>query len=179
MSTKKAPATRRAAKPKAVSPAPSQSAAERRAADATARTLIQSVAPESERLVGAVRRSLRKRLPTAHEIVYEYRSWVVISFSPTANGYDGVLAVRADADGVKLYFNRGKMLPDPDKLLRGSATQVRFIPVGSATTLTRPAVARLIEQAITDNNVPFADTGKGSIVIRSASATKPKPKGRA
>ena len=179
MSTKNPRSTRRAPEPNSAPPAPTQSLPEQRAADAAARAIIQSVAPESERLIATIRRSLRKRLPTAHEIVYEYRSWVVISFSPTANGYDGVLAVRADADGVKLYFNRGKMLPDPDKLLRGSATQVRFIPVGSATTLTRPAVTRLIEQAITDNNVPFADTGKGSIVIRSASATKPKPKGRA
>ena len=64
--------------------------------------------------------ALRKRLPTAHEVVYEYRDCFVISYSPNERGYEGVLAIRASADGVKLYFNRGKGLPDPEKLLQGS-----------------------------------------------------------
>ncbi len=82
-----------------------------------------------------MRRSLRKRLPTAHEVVYEYRDWFVISYSPNEHGYDGVLAIRGSADGVKLYFNRGKGLPDPAKVLRGSGTQVRFIQMEGAPTL--------------------------------------------
>lgn len=179
MSTKKAPAARRPATSKAVSAPPPQSAAERRAADAAARAFIESVAPDSVRLVGAVRRSLRKHLPTAHEIVYEYRSWFVISYSPTAQGYEGVLAIRGDTAGVKLYFNRGKSLPDPDKLLQGSGTQARFIILESASALNRPPVARLIELAIADTPVPFAATGKGPIVMRSASTAKARRKGRA
>ena len=48
-----------------------QSAAERRTAEAGLRTLIDRFAPTHLRLVNAMRRSLRKRLPTTHEIVYE------------------------------------------------------------------------------------------------------------
>jgi hypothetical protein len=73
---------------------------------------------------------------------------------------------------VKLYFNRGKELPDPAKLLQGSAGQVRFITVEGASTLARPEVARLIDEAIARNRVPFAPAGRGSVVIRSASAKK-------
>ena len=32
-------------------------------------------------------------------------------------------AIRARADAVRLYFNRGKGLPDPEKLLRGRASR--------------------------------------------------------
>jgi hypothetical protein len=147
-----------------------QSAAARRSAAAELRTLVAKFAPAHLRLIGAMRRSLRKRLPTAHEVVYEYREWFVISYSPSEHGYEGVLAIRASASGVKFYFTRGKELPDPAKLLRGSGNQVRSIEVEGASTLARPAVARLIDEAIARNRVPFARAGSGSIVIRSASA---------
>jgi len=147
-----------------------QSAVERRSAETQLRGLVDRFAPAHERLIGAMRRWLRKRLPTAHELVYEYRDWFVISYSPNGHGYEGVLAIRASAEGVKLYFNRGKGLPDPAKLLRGSGNQTRWIHLEDATTLAGPAVARLIDEAITRNDVPFAETGRGPVVFRSASA---------
>ncbi len=120
-----------------------------------------------------MRRRLRRRLPTAHEVVYEYHNLgaVVISYSPNEHGYEGVLAIRASADGVKLYFNQGKELPDPAKLLRGSS-QTRWISVEGASTLARPEVASLIDEAIAGNRVPFELTGRGPVVIRSTSAKK-------
>ena len=96
---------------------------------------------------------------------------MVISYSPNEHGYEGVLAIRASADGVKLYFNRGKELPDPARLLQGSS-QTRWIHVEGASTLARPEVARLIDEAIARNRVPFAPAGRGSVVIRSTSAKK-------
>lgn len=146
-----------------------QTAAERRSAEAQLRALVARFAPEQIRLVGAMRRWMSQRLPTAHEVAYEYRSWFVISYSPSARGYEGVLAIRGDATGVKLYLTQGKGLPDPEKLLRGSA-QARWIAVESAPTLARPAVASLVDEAIARHRVPFAATGRGPILIRSRSA---------
>ena len=142
-------------------------------AEAELRALIAKFAPAHLRLIGAMRRCLRKRLPTAHEVVYEYQNLgaVVISYSPSEHGYEGVLAIRASADGVKLYFNQGKDLPDPAKLLQGSS-QTRWIPMEGASTLARREVARLIDEAIARNLVPFADAGRGSVIIRSTSAQK-------
>ncbi len=117
-----------------------------------------------------MRRSLRKRLPTAQEVVYEYRDCFVISYSPNEHGYEGVLAIRGSENGVKLYFNRGKELPDPAKLLQGPGNQTRWIDVEGASTLARPQVARLIDEAIAHNRVPFARAGRGSVVIRSTAA---------
>ncbi len=150
-----------------------QSAVERRAAEAELRRLIAKFATGQERLLAAVRRSLRKRLPTAHEVVYEYKDSFVISFSPSERGYEGVFAIRGSADGVRLYFNRGKGLPDPAKLLRGSS-QTRWMHVEKASTLSRAEVASLIDAALARNRVPFAPVGRGPIVIRSTSANKPR-----
>jgi len=149
-----------------------QSAPERRSAEAELRALIAKHASAHGRLIGAVRRRLRERLPAAHELVYEYRSWLVISFSPSEHGYEGVLAVRADVDGVKLYINRGKGLPDPEKLLQGSGGQARWIGLDSAAKLARPAVVELIDGAIARNPVPFERNGRGSVVHRSARSKK-------
>ena len=153
-------------------PGSTQSALARRSAEAELRTLIDRFAPEYLRLTGAMRRWLRKRLPTAHEVVYEYRDFFVISYSPNEHGYEGVLAIRASANGVKLYFNSGKELPDPAKLLQGSGKQTRSIDIEGASTLARPEVARLIDEAIARNLVPFARDGRGSVVIRSTSAKR-------
>jgi hypothetical protein len=113
---------------------------------------------------------LRKRLPTAHEVVYEYRDCFVISHSPSERGYEGVFAIRASANGVRLYFNQGKGLPDPEKLLQGSGSQTRWIHLEGASTLARPAVEHLVDEAIARNRVPFASTGRGPVVVRSTLA---------
>jgi len=104
-----------------------QSATERRSAETELSGLITKFAPAHKPLISATRRWLQKRLPTAHEVVYEYRDCFVISYSPSERGYEGVLAIRGSADGVRLYFNRGKGLPDPEKLLQGSGGQTRSV----------------------------------------------------
>jgi hypothetical protein len=176
MSVKKKTPARRSKKAEVEVPGSTQSAAARRSAEAELRTLIVEYAPTHARLVGAMRRSLLQRLPTAHEVVYEYRGFFVISYSPSEHGYEGVLVIRADANGVSLYFNRGKELPDPLKLLQGSGGVTRFMSVAGASTLARPEVARLVEEAIARNPVPFARAGRGSMVIRPTSAKKKKSK---
>src|SRR5262245_53485163 len=170
MSAKKEASGRRSVQVEVEVPDSTQSAAARRSAEAQVRTLIAKFAPAHRRLIGAMRRWLRKRLPSAHEVVYEYRDFFVISYSPNEHVYEGVLAIRASAAGVRLYFNRGKELPDPEKMLRGSGGQTRWIHLEGASTLARTEVARLIDEAIARNRVPFARADRGPVVIRSTSA---------
>jgi hypothetical protein len=152
------------------SPPSPQSAAARRTAEAELRRLVARFAPSHQELTAATRRWLRKRLPAAHEVVYEYRDCFVISFSPSERGYEGVFAVRGSANGVRLYFNSGKGLPDPEKLLRGTGTRARYIDLGDRSTLARPAVGHLFDEAVARYRVPFARTGRGPVIIRPASA---------
>lgn len=149
-----------------------QTAPERRAAEAELKALLERYAPEHLALVGVVRRKLRKLLPTAHEVVYEYGDFVVSSFTPRGHGHEGVLSFHASDEGVKVYLSGGKDLPDPEELLQGSAKQVRWIPVESASTLKRAAVVALMEAAMALNKIPFAKTGKGSVVVRETTAKK-------
>jgi len=175
MSVKKEASGRRSVPGEIEASGSPQSAAARRSSELQLKTLVAKFAPAHLRLVGATRRWLRKRLPTAHEVVYEYRDFVVISYSPSGRGYEGVLAVRASGDAVKLYFNRGRELPDPAKLLRGSGGQARSIDLEGPSTLARPEVARLIDEAIARNRVPFARAGRGSVLIRTTSARRRRP----
>lgn len=151
-----------------------QTAAERRAAEAATKALIGKLAPDHARLVSGLRKAVRSLLPSAHELVYEYRSWFVLSFSPTTRGHEGVLAIRGEASGVKLYLNRGKELRDPERLLKGSGSLVRFIEVASAAALRRPAVKALIDEALDRNPLPFEANGAGSIVLRLDTPKKAK-----
>ncbi|HWB21144.1 MAG TPA: hypothetical protein VG711_12655 [Phycisphaerales bacterium] len=173
MPVKKKTARRAPAKSKTAAPAGPQSAADRKAAESQLTAMISRHAPEHHKLLTTARKSLGKHLPSAYEIIYEYRSWVVISYSPSDRGYQGVLGLRADADSVKLYFTQGKTLPDPEKLLQGSAN-ARWIQLESASTLTRPAVLRLVNEALARNPIPFApaDGGLGPVIINSTSAKK-------
>jgi hypothetical protein len=172
MSVKKKKSGRRSLQVEVEVPQSIQSVVERRSAEAQLRTLNAKFAPTHLRLMAAIRRRLRKYLPTAHEVVYEYRDCFVISYSPSERGYEGVLVIRASAIGVRLYFNRGKELPDPAKLLQGSGNQTRWVNLEGASTLARPEVARLMDEAIARNRVPFARAGRGSVVIRSTAAKR-------
>ena len=86
MSVKKEASGRRSVQVEVEVPGSTQSAAARRSEEAQLRMLIAKFAPAHLRLIGAMRRWLRKRLPTAHEVVYEYRDCFVISYSPSERG---------------------------------------------------------------------------------------------
>lgn len=60
-----------------------------------------------------MRRSLKKRLPTAHEVVYEYRDAFIVSYASNDRGYEGVLALRVSAEGVRLYFKSREGIAGP------------------------------------------------------------------
>src|SRR5260370_7535152 len=104
MSVKKEASGRRSVQVEVEVPGSTQSAAARRSAEAQLRTLVAKFAPAHLRLIGAMRRSLRKRLPTAHEVVYDYHNLgaLVITFSPNDHGYEAVLAILPNPTSAKL-----------------------------------------------------------------------------
>ena len=136
---------------------------------------IDKFEPKNQALIRAVRKALRKRLPTANELVYDNYNFFVIGYCPTERPSDCIVSIAAAANGVGLSFYRGATLPDPHHLLLGSGVQNRFLRFESAKMLTVPAVAALIDAAIAQARVPFAAKGKGKLFIRSISA-KQKPR---
>ena len=133
--------------------------------------------PRHRSLIRAVRRFLRKRLPTATELVYDNYNFFVIGYSPTGRPSDAVLSIAAAANGVGLCFIHGARLPDPAKVLHGSGKQTRFLRLDSAAVLDRPEVKALIAAALSRAK-PMPTAGKGALVIRSISA-KQRPRRKA
>ena len=142
--------------------------------EAQLKSLIEKFDPKDQKLIRALRSAVRKRLPAANELVYDYGFSLVIAYSPTEQGIEGILSTSARADGVSLYFMNGPKLPDPKKLLMGSAKQVRFIPVESASRLKHPDVEALIAAAIDEASVPLPSKGSGKLVIKTSAAKKKK-----
>jgi len=133
---------------------------------------------KDQQRIRAVRRAMRKRFPTAHELVYDNYNFFVIGYSPTERPSDSILSIAARAGSVGLCFIHGAALPDPKKLLLGAGKQTRFIRLESVDVLERPEVEALLEAAIARAKTPLPPTGRGKLIIRSI-ATKQRPRRKA
>jgi hypothetical protein len=143
--------------------------------EAELRSFIDRLDPKEQKLFRSVRAAVRKRFPTVNELAYDYPDSVVIGYSPTNRGIEGIVAIAARADGVFLYLSHGPQLPDPKKLLKGSGKQTRFIRVDAAGQLGHPDVEALIVAAIDHATVPLSSEAKGKLIIQS-SASKRRPR---
>jgi hypothetical protein len=140
--------------------------------EAQLRSFIARFGPKDQKLIRSVRAVLRERLPTANELAYDYNHSIVIGYSPTDRGIDGIVAISARATGVALHFNQGPELPDPKKLLQGSGKQTRFMRVDAAAQLSHPDVEAMIAAAIDQARVPLPSKGRGRLIIRGAAAKR-------
>jgi hypothetical protein len=121
---------------------------------------------------------MRRRFPTGNELAYDNYNFFVIGYSPTERPSDAVISIAAGSSGVGLCFIHGASLPDPTKILLGSGKQTRFIRLESTAVLSRPDVKALLAAAEAHAKVPFPETGRRKLVIRSVSA-KQRPRRKA
>src|SRR5215207_5573029 len=127
---------------------------------------IAKFEPKNQALIRATRKALRRRLPTAIELVYENYNFFVIGYCATGRPSDCVVSIAAAANGVGLSFYRGATLPDPHKVLLGRGRQNRFIRLESAATLARPEVEALIAAAVAQAGTPLPEREPGKLIIR-------------
>jgi hypothetical protein len=140
--------------------------------------------PAVAKLARACRATMRKKLPTANELVYDNYQFLAIGYSSTDRASDSLLSLAVSPKGVALCMYYGAALPDPDKIMYGGGNQVRFVKVESAKSLDAPAVNALIRAADAHGRVSLPRTGKGKLIIKAISAkqrprrplAKPKPK---
>jgi hypothetical protein len=131
--------------------------------------------PRVAKLIRSARSAVRKRFPTALELVYDNYNFLAIGYCSTERASDGIVSLAANAKGVGLCFIYGATLPDPNKILLGSGNQTRFIRLESAATLAKPEVAELLRAAIAQAKSPLPATGRGYTIIKSVSA-KQRPR---
>ena len=127
--------------------------------------------PAMAKIGKSLRAKLRARLPGFFEIVYLYERQhsLVISYSPTEHGYEGVCSLALYPDQVHLYFTQGALLSksDPKKLLQGRGKSVRFVVMDRATEFDRPEIEALIVAALKLANLRPDPGAKGSVIIKA------------
>jgi hypothetical protein len=123
----------------------------------------------------AARAALRKRFPTALELVYDNYQFLAIGYAATERASDCVVSLVVSPKGVALSFYYGASLPDPRGVLLGSGNQNRYVRLESAATLAQPAVEGLIRAAIAQAKTPLPAGARGRLVIKSVSA-KQRPR---
>ena len=131
--------------------------------------------PTIAKLVRAARAVLRKRFPTAIELVYDNYNALAIGYSTTERTSDVLFSLAVYARGVNLYFMYGRSLPDPEKLLQGSGSQGAFVRLDSLAVLDRPGVKALIDAALLQAKPPLPVRGGGYTIVKSISA-KQRPR---
>lgn len=137
--------------------------------------IISKFDPAVARLIRSCRAALRKRFPTAIEQVYDNYNFLAIGYCTTTRTSDCLVSLAASAKGVALSFYRGADLADPQGILLGSGKQNRFVRLESAASLSRPAVAALIDAAVAQARTPLSTTGRGHTMVKSVSA-KQRPR---
>jgi len=156
----------------------SPSSATPAAAEKQLARFVAKFEPQHQALIRAARKILRRRFPTANELVYDNYNFFVIGYCATERPSDCIVSLAAGAGGVGLSFYYGSSLPDPHKLLLGGGSQNRFIRLPSADVLLRPQVESLIAAAVAQAKTPLPAGGRGRLIIRSISK-KQRPRRKA
>jgi DNA transformation protein and related proteins len=98
--------------------------------------------PAIRRVAGRLRQLVRRVAPEASELGYP--GWKLIGYrSPHYFCF-----VAPQSDEVRLGFEQGTKLRDPERLLSGTGSQVRFVRVRPGGKLKEAALAGLVEQAL-------------------------------
>lgn len=132
--------------------------------------------PAIAKLGKALRAKLRDRLPGLNELVYVYENQksLVLSYSPTEYGPDGVCALALYPDCVKLFFAKGGQLSksDPQKLLQGSGPGVRHVVLGAVADFERAEIEALMAAGLKLAKLRLDASAKGSVIIKAESQKK-------
>jgi hypothetical protein len=133
-------------------------------------TFIAKFDPPMVRLIRSVRGALRKRLPSANELVYDNYNFFVIGYCSTERASDCIVSLAANNKGIVLSFYYGSTLPDPSGILQGSGSQNRFIRIARAEDLAKKENEALIAAAVLQAKTPLPAKGDGHLIIKSISA---------
>lgn len=128
--------------------------------------LLKRFSPEMAKLTKAVLKTMRARLPGAVELVYDKANALVIGFCPNERASDVINSVAVYRNWINIYFFEGDGLPDPQGLLQGSGTMVRFIRVTDAADLEQPAVKALMAEALKRADPPLPPKAKRKVLIK-------------
>jgi hypothetical protein len=104
--------------------------------------------PHISNLTLALRELVLEEAPGAIEsVVKSYAVAIGFSFTgkPLKDGFCHIVTYGAH---VNLGFNRGALLPDPNRVLEGNGKSIRHITLHNESELERPFIRRYVQAAI-------------------------------
>lgn len=127
----------------------------------TPEDILTGLTPDVADLVQSLRRLILDTVPDAVEIAYPV--WKGIGYHHGTSGY--FCAIFPQASGVKLGFEFGVLLPDPDRVLEGTGKQVRYVVIQDTALIPAGAIKRLLAAAL---SLPEGREAKLSMVKAGA-----------
>jgi hypothetical protein len=117
--------------------------------------------PHVSDLTLALREMVLEEAPAAIESVVKSYA-VAIGFSFTGKPLkDGFCHIVTYATHVNLGFNRGALLPDPNRILVGKGKSIRHITIRNHSDLENPVVRRFLQAAIEQVSATQTQTASG------------------
>jgi hypothetical protein len=138
-------------------------------------SFIAKFSPEVAALAQSILAAMRKRYPTAIQLVYDNYNALAIGFGPSEKTSQAIFSIAIFPRWVSLFFLQGAGLPDPECILQGSGNVVRHIRLPSADTLNELSVKKMMGEATSRAPIPFAPRGTPRLIIKSISA-KQRPR---
>jgi hypothetical protein len=138
-------------------------------------SFLAKFTPEESSLAEEILAKMRKRYPTALELVYDNYNALAIGFGPSERASEAIFSIALFPKWISLFFLKGVGLPDPDNKLQGSGNVAKHIRLPSAATLDDPSVQALIREAVAKATPSFNAEGKHRLIIKSISA-KQRPR---
>ena len=102
--------------------------------------------PEQAELALWLRSVLLEAEPDLEQRVY--RGWQAVGFRHPDAGY--VCGIFPRPEGLRLLFEHGASLPDPEGALAASGKQVRALPIEARSAETADLVRRFLERSVID-----------------------------
>jgi hypothetical protein len=143
---------------------------------------LSRFSPKNVALVKRCLPKLRRAFPGCTQLVYDYSNsnYLVVAFGLSERGYEAIVAIAVSPRWVRLYFQDGKFLPDPQGRLEGSGAKVRSVTLKAASDLDHTDIRSLFKAAIKHSGAAFPRTRSTRMVIKSASKKqRPRKPGHA
>lgn len=112
----------------------------------TVKQFLRSYPPAVRILAEKLRKIVQTTIPIHTEAVYP--GWELIGYRIASGNKSKYFAFIAPGiNGVKLGFEFGVLLPDPNHLLQGNGNQVRYIVITKQADIKKRLIAPLIWEA--------------------------------
>jgi hypothetical protein len=133
-------------------------------------SFLEKFLPEVAAQAEAVRNVMRRRYPTANELVYDNYNALAIGYGPTERTGEVIFSLAVYPRWVSLFFFQGRGLPDPERRLQGNGNQARHIVIDSLQVFDDPAVRALMDEAVARAAAPFDPRNRHRLIIKCVSA---------